>query len=152
MTGQEATRPDGVDTGVVCTRAWKHASGMHAAASLGGGPSLIRGGPRVYRYSISLNAAFEPERTDVTACGSGNASTSFRQSHGSYDVVAQINAHGWVHVELDFVRWQKAGELAFPLNRLEQGKGFVLDVKGGYQDNVNSSSGAAHIVFEPVRP
>lgn len=147
------TGPD-QDSGATCTSTWRHSSGRAYPGGTGGNASLIRGGARVYRYSFRVGWGFETSG-GTRYCGNGTASSTFRQNHGSYDVVAKIGAGSGsptFSVELNFVRWQRAGHLAFPMNRLEEGKGFVLDVKGHYKDNVNTSSAKAHVVFVPLKP
>lgn len=50
---------------------------------------------------------------------------------------------------LEFRTPQQPGRLGFPLNRLQAGSGFVLDLKGKTRDGRRTSEGTARIAFVP---
>lgn len=137
-----------------CSSSWKLGPGR-VDGFVGSIPGGFRGGRRPYNYSLWLNFGLEMSRFVPLNC-SGGAYVNFRKNGASYDLGAQItvSSSARVDVELNYPRRQRAGKLEFPINRLAEGKGFVLDVKGSYKEGgggSNSSSGRARIVFEPVR-
>ena len=123
-----------------------------------GNPSIIRRNetPRTVYYDLLLHAFSMvdidyPPTPDCYLTPGGHV--TFRKRLRSSDFSVSIGAG--IEVSFDvrwsFHRWQRAGQMEFPLDRLTTGRPFELLLSGQYDDGSTLSKGSARISFEPVR-
>lgn len=122
-----------------------------------GNPSIIRRDkrPRTVYYDLSLSAfivtSYRPPLEGCSLIPGGDTRFEKRLRSSDYEVSIRAGVEVGFAVRLYFHRWQRAGRMESPLDRLTRGRPFELRVSGQYDDNVHSSQGSAHIIFEPVR-
>jgi hypothetical protein len=121
-----------------------------------GNPSIIRRNetPRTVYYDLQLGAftmvdiEYPPDACPLIP----GAQMQFRKRLRSSDYSVSIGTG--IEVSFDvrwsFHRWQRAGQMEFPLDRLTTGRPFELLLSGQYEDGTVSAKGSARINFEPV--
>ena len=122
-----------------------------------GNPSIIRRNetPRTVYYDLQLGAFtmvdLETPPTDCYLTPGAHVQFRKRLRSSDYSVSIGTGIEVTFDVSWSFHRWQRAGQMEFPLDRLTTGRPFELLLSGSSNDGFTLSKGTARISFEPVR-